>query len=558
MVCSYEVATGDSAPNGVAIAANKLSGGAITATGSTTNTADLDHAAVAIDAGHEVDGIRPTLVTTGANAPTTSTDGTQVILTFDEDIGSVTPSLITIEGNSVALSTSGESISGPTVELTLTTALTDSTTNLTVALAVEAVEDGAGNGNLALAATPVTNAVVSTATTPTVTGVALTSTTAPYGIGEDVEATVTFSAAVDISGSPKLELNFDGAAKEADCATGTNTTTMVCSYTVLVNDSAPNGVAIAANKLSGGTITAIGSTTAAVLTHSAVAIQAGHKVDGIRPTLVTSGANAPTTSADGTQVILTFSEAVPGVNRFNITIAIGGGNVAQTSAARTAGTTVELDLSTVIDATVTLTVALAGSAVFDGAGNGNLARAATAVTNAVGATTTVSGTARILVSNVSQLSDNSANLSGNDHAQLFHTSANTGSNTGGWTLTSLIVVSEDAEGDDFDVEVCEADTTANEFPTSACTALTRPASFTAGQPGVHPRRPRPFGEQQLRGGDQAGRQRERHARLHHRRWRRPDRPHGLEHQELLLLEQQRHVAESRRAERGTPVHRQWL
>ena len=255
---------------------------------------------------------------------------------------------------------------------------------------------------------------------------------------------------------------------------------MVCSYTVLVNDSAPNGVAIAADKLSGGTITATGSTTAAVLTHSALAINANHKVDGIRPTLVTSGANAPTTSADGTQVILTFSEAVPGVNRFNITIAIGGGNVAQTSAARTAGTTVELDLSTVIDATVTLTVALGGSAVFDGAGNGNLARAATAVTNAVGATTTVSGTARILVSNVSQLSDNSANLSGNDHAQLFHTSANTGSNTGGWTLTSLIVVSEDAEGDDFDVEVCEADTTANEFPTSTCTALTRPASFTAG------------------------------------------------------------------------------
>ena len=84
-----------------------------------------------------------------------------------------------------------------------------------------------------------------------------------------------------------------------------------------------------------------------------------------------------------------------------------------------------------IDATVTLTVALAGSAVFERAGNGNLALAATAVTHAVGATTTVSGTARILVSNVAQLSDNSANLSGNDHAQLFHTPANTGSNTVG-------------------------------------------------------------------------------------------------------------------------------
>ena len=60
MVCGYTVVVGDSAPNGIAIVANKLTGGTITATGSTTNTADLTHAAVAIDAGHKVDGIRPT------------------------------------------------------------------------------------------------------------------------------------------------------------------------------------------------------------------------------------------------------------------------------------------------------------------------------------------------------------------------------------------------------------------------------------------------------------------------------------------------------------------
>ena len=86
-------------------------------------------------------------------------------------------------------------------------------------------------------------------------------------------------------------------------------------------------------------------------------------------------------------------------------------------------------------------------------------------------------TARILVSNVSQGGDDEVNLSGNDHAQLFHTSANTGSNTGGWTLTSLTVVAENAE--DFDVEICEADDT-TEFPTSNCTELTRPGSFAAG------------------------------------------------------------------------------
>ena len=206
------------------------------------------------------------------------------------------------------------------------------------------------------------------------------------GIGSLIEATVTFDAAVDITGTPQLELDFAGTAKAANCTAATNTTTMVCNYTVVVNDTAPDGIAIAANKLTlnGGTIRATGSTTLnAGLAHGAVAIDAGQKVDGILPTLVTTGAEAPTTSTDGTQVILTFSETIGSADRTKITIGIGGGNVASTSAARTVGTTVELDLSTVIDATVMLTVALSELAVRDGAGNGNLALAATPVTNAI-------------------------------------------------------------------------------------------------------------------------------------------------------------------------------
>ena len=222
---------------------------------------------------------------------------------------------------------------------------------------------------------------------PAVTSVALTSdpgTDNTYGIGDVIEATVTFSAAVDITGTPQLELDFAGTAKPAGCLADTNTTTMGCYSTVAVNDSAPNGIAIAANKLTGGTIRATGSTTLnAVLAHAAVAIDANHKVDGIRPTLVTTGSEAPTTSTDGTKVILTFSEDIGGVDRTKITIGIGGGNAAQTSAARVAGTKVELDLSTVIDATVMLTVALDLTAVEDGVGNGNLAVAATPVTNAI-------------------------------------------------------------------------------------------------------------------------------------------------------------------------------
>ena len=273
---------------------------------------------------------------------------------------------------------------GTTVELDLSTMI-DATVMLTVALAADAVEDAASNGNLAVPATAVINAIGST-TAPTVTGIALTSTPtyAAYHRSEGVEATVTFDAAVDITGTPQLELDFDGTAKAAACTAATNTTAMVCSYTVAPGDSAPNGIAIAANKLTGGTITATGSTTvSADLNHVAVAIDAGHKVDGIRPTLVTTGSEAPTTSTDGTTVMLTFSEDIRSVNRNLITIQANGATLSTTAESR-AGNKAELTLATALTAAATnLTVALASNSVFDAAGNGILAVAATAVTNAV-------------------------------------------------------------------------------------------------------------------------------------------------------------------------------
>ena len=103
----------------------------------------------------------------------------------------------------------------------------------------------------------------------------------------------------------------------------------------------------------------------------------------------------------------------------------------------------------------------------------------------LGAAAAEAQTPRTLVSNVEQTGDDSANTGGNDHAQLFHTAGA----TNGYVLTSLIVVSEDAQGDDFSVKICEADNT-TEFPTSTCTELTEPDSFAAGSlefthPGMH-------------------------------------------------------------------------
>ena len=225
-----------------------------------------------------------------------------------------------------------------------------------------------------------------TADGPEVSSVALTSTPGSdntYAISDTVTATVTFDEAVDITGAPQLELDFDGNAKAAGCTDATNTTTMACSYTVAVGDSAPNGVAIAANKLTGGTIYTTGSTTiSADLDHTMVAIDSGHKVDGIRPTLVTTGSDAPTTSTDGETVLLVFSEDIGAVSHSDITIQANSVTAA-TTAASAAATKVELTLTTALTASATnITVALAVDAVSDAAGNGNLVVAATPVTNA--------------------------------------------------------------------------------------------------------------------------------------------------------------------------------
>ena len=83
-------------------------------------------------------------------------------------------------------------------------------------------------------------------------------------------------------------------------------------------------------------------------------------------------------------------------------------------------------------------------------------------------------TSRVLVTNLGQGADDSVSTSGNAHAQLF----NTGNAMHGYTLTSVVVPSEDTQGDDFDVEICKVDS--DGFPISVCTALQRPGDFTAG------------------------------------------------------------------------------
>ena len=119
-----------------------------------------------------------------------------------------------------------------------------------------------------------------------------------YGIGDEIQITVTFDESVVVTGSPQLELDVGGTSKTAgyDSASGGE---VLFSYTVAQGDSDDDGISISANKLTlnGGSIKD-SADNPANLAHSALAAQPDHEVDGIRPTITTDPYFASGTSTN--------------------------------------------------------------------------------------------------------------------------------------------------------------------------------------------------------------------------------------------------------------------
>ena len=127
-----------------------------------------------------------------------------------------------------------------------------------------------------------------------------------YAIGDDIEATLTFNQAVDVTGSPQITLIIGSSEKAASCAAATNTTTVVCSY-----DGGPGQRRAGRRRRQGQQPCAQRRHHTQGKQHHRQCLSRphrgcsqfpSHKVDGIRPTLITTGADAPKTSVDGTQV----------------------------------------------------------------------------------------------------------------------------------------------------------------------------------------------------------------------------------------------------------------
>ena len=97
---------------------------------------------------------------------------------------------------------------------------------------------------------------------------------------------MTLPAAITVTGTPNLALNIGGTTVQAAYASGSGTSALVFTYTVLAGQTDTDGISIDANSLAlnGGTLSDAAGNPA-TLTHSAVAANTGFLVDTTAPTV---------------------------------------------------------------------------------------------------------------------------------------------------------------------------------------------------------------------------------------------------------------------------------
>jgi len=165
-----------------------------------------------------------------------------------------------------------------------------------------------------------------TAHAPTVTAVAVTSDPGDddtYGKDDVIRISVTFDEAVEATGTPRLKIDMDPAEwgeKHAGYASGSGSTTLVFTHTVVEPNYSTQGIAVLANtlELNGGVIRSMASHADAELGHTGLGHDANHKVDwrprapAVTAVSITSDPGSDDTygADDVIRISVTFDEAV--------------------------------------------------------------------------------------------------------------------------------------------------------------------------------------------------------------------------------------------------------
>ena len=386
-VFGYEVVDGDEDTDGVSIEAGRIALNGGTIKDEADNPAGLAHEALAAQAGHKVDGIRPAFLSAAV-------DGASLTLTYGEALdGGSRPASgdFTVAGGDRTRTVTRVSVNGSTVALTLNAGAEHLEAGILVSYTpgTNPIRDVPGNEAEALSSESVANETPDT-TSPEVSSLTISSNPGSdqtYAAGDEIEVTVTFSETVEVTGRPQLRLRVGTRTRTAGYDSGTGTAALVFGYEVADEDEDTGGVSIEAGRiaLNGGTIEDEAE-NAAELAHEALAPQAGHKVDGVRPSFLSA-------AVDGSSLTLTYGEALDGGSRpasGDFTVEVDGAGRSVTGAS-ISGSVVTLTLNPAVehgDTGIRVSYTPDINPIRDAVGNDALGLSNQSVTNTTGAPNT--------------------------------------------------------------------------------------------------------------------------------------------------------------------------
>ncbi len=307
---AYTVVQPNQSTQGIAVLADtlELNGGAIESADSNAD-ADLSHDGLSHDPQHKVDATPP--------APTVSAvavvsdpgdddtyglgDVIRIRVTFDEAVDVTGTPRVTFDmdpahwGEKWARYESGTGTAALVFAYTVVEP-NESTQGIAVladslARAGGTIRSAASGANAALSHEGLghdpAHKVDSTPPAPTVAAVAVVSDPGDddtYGLGDVIRVTLTFSEAVNVTGSPRLKIDMDSAdwgEKWAVYESGSGTTALTFAHTVVEPNESTQGIAVLENtlELDGGTIGSAATQASADRSHSGLAHDANHKVD---------------------------------------------------------------------------------------------------------------------------------------------------------------------------------------------------------------------------------------------------------------------------------------
>ena len=368
---------GDEDADGLSVGAGRIALNGGTIRDATDNDADLAHPELPTQSGHKVDGVGPTM------RGRSQLNGDMLTVTFIEALDeSSIPADLSLDTERVHdfRVVTHVNVTGTAVTLTLDTPVEEGDRVwLSYAPGTTPILDLLGNEALEVRSSYVENNTPpppppvidpDAANVQTVTIASAPGADQTYAGGDAIDVTLTFDRDVTVdttNGTPSIKLAVGSRPREAFYTAGSGSSALAFSYTVVlgaeaffvtflkllgrpappIGDEDDDGLSVAEGviALNGGVIE--DTTNRAVNTpYTELAIQPGHKVDGIRPLIHGTGS-----SVDGVTLTLAYSEALDpsaqDVDGFVVGIA-GGSRCFSVAAISISGSTATLTLAAAV------------------------------------------------------------------------------------------------------------------------------------------------------------------------------------------------------------------